>query len=68
MVDGTIDLGEYGRLIVAGMTVEQIEELVAARIESVENKRHAINVRILEANAAQVYVLGEVGSPAAYPW
>ncbi len=67
LVDGTIDLGEYGRIIVAGMTLEQIEEAVSARIESIAKKRHAINVRLLEANAAQVYVLGEVGSPAAYP-
>lgn len=67
LVDGTVDLGEYGRIIVAGMTLEQIEEAVAARIESIAKKRHAINVRLLEANAAQVYVLGEVGSPAAYP-
>lgn len=67
LVDGTIDLGEYGRIIVAGMTLEQIEDAVIVRIESIEKKRHAINVRLLEANAAQVYVLGEVGSPAAYP-
>ncbi len=33
LVDGTIDLGEYGRIIVAGMTLEQIEEAVSARIE-----------------------------------
>ena len=67
LVDGTVDLGEYGRIIVAGMTLEQIEDAVAARVESIAKKRHAINVRLLEANAAQVYVLGEVGSPAAYP-
>ncbi len=67
LVDGTIDLGEFGRLIVAGMTVEQIEEAVTSRIETITKKRHAVNVRVLEANASQVYVLGEVGSPAAYP-
>jgi polysaccharide biosynthesis/export protein len=67
LVDGTIDLGEYGRIVVAGMTVEQIEAAIETRIESIVNTRHAINVRLLEANAAQVYVLGEVGSPAAYP-
>lgn len=67
MVDGTVDLGQYGRLVVAGMTIEQIEAAVEARIESVQNRRLAVNVRLLEANAAQVYVLGEVGSPAAYP-
>ena len=67
LVDGTIDLGEYGRLIVAGMTLEQIEDAVMVRIESLTTKRHAINVRLLEANASLVYVLGEVGSPAAYP-
>lgn len=67
LVDGTIDLGEYGRIIVAGLTLEQIEEAVIARVETIAKKRYAINVRLLEANASQVYVLGEVGSPAAYP-
>ena len=67
MVDGTVDLGEYGRIVVAGMTIEQIEVAVEERVESIANKRHAVNVRLLEANAALVYVLGEVGSPAAYP-
>lgn len=67
MVDGTIDLGEFGRLVVAGMTVEQIEAAIEGRVESVQNRRLPVNVRLLEANAAQVYVLGEVGSPAAYP-
>ncbi len=67
LVDGTVDLGEYGRIVVSGMTVEQIENAIESRVETVVGKRHAINVRLLEANAAQVYVLGEVGSPAAYP-
>ena len=67
MVDGTIDLSEYGRIVVAGMTVEQIEVAIEERIESIATRRHGVNVRLLEANAAQVYVLGEVGSPAAYP-
>lgn len=67
MLDGTIDLSEYGRIVVAGMTIEQIEAAIEERIENIAQKRHAVNVRLLEANAAQVYVLGEVGSPAAYP-
>ncbi|MFO1063032.1 MAG: polysaccharide biosynthesis/export family protein [Pirellulales bacterium] len=67
MVDGTIDLGEFGRLLVSGMTVEQIETAITARIGNLKNKNVTINVRLLETNAALVYVLGEVGSPAAYP-
>lgn len=67
MIDGTIDLGEYGRVIVAGMTVEQIEDLIVERVESVTTQKHAINVRLLESNAAVVYVLGAVSSPGAYP-
>jgi polysaccharide biosynthesis/export protein len=67
LLDGTIDLGEFGRVVVAGMTVEQIEEVVETRVATVLNRRHPVNVRLLEPNGARYYVLGEVGSPAAYP-
>ncbi len=66
-IDGTIDLGGFGRIIVAGMTVEQIENLVIERIESLTGKRNAVNVQLLESNAAVYYVLGSVSSPGAYP-
>lgn len=65
-IDGSIDLGRLGRIRVAGMTVEQIEEAVENQI-AMYGEPESINVRLVETNAAQVYVIGEVGSPAAYP-
>ncbi len=65
-IDGSIDLGQLGRIRVAGMTVEQIEQAVEDRI-AIYGEREPINVRMVETNAAEVYVIGEVGSPAAYP-
>ncbi len=65
-VDGSIDLGQYGRLRVSGMPVEAIEVAIEERIREVSGKPESINVQLLEPNAAEVYVLGEVGSPGAY--
>ncbi len=65
-VDGSIDLGRYGRLRVAGMTVEQIEVAVNEQIFTVSGDREIVNVQLLESNAAQVYVLGAVGSPGIF--
>jgi protein involved in polysaccharide export with SLBB domain len=65
-IDGSIDLGKYGRIRVVGMTVEQIEQVVEDQI-ALFGERESINVKLVETNAAEVYVIGEVGSPAAYP-
>ncbi len=66
LVDGTIDLGKYGRVIVTGLTVEQTESLIVERVYEIEGKRVPVNVRLLESNAAVVYVLGAVSSPGSY--
>lgn len=65
-VDGSIDLGEFGRLRVAGMTVEAIERAIEDHLAQFVEEREAINVQLIETNAAEFYVLGEVGSPGAY--
>jgi protein involved in polysaccharide export with SLBB domain len=69
MPDGTIDLGEYGRLVVAGMTVEQIEAVVLSAVQAVAKDQTVkpINVRLNVVESAVFYVLGEVNSPGAYP-
>jgi polysaccharide biosynthesis/export protein len=69
MVDGTIDLGEYGRIVVAGMTVEQIEVAVTAAVQSLHRNAaiKPINVRLNVAESAVYYVLGEVNAPGSYP-
>jgi protein involved in polysaccharide export with SLBB domain len=69
MPDGTIDLGEYGRIVVAGLTIEQVESLVLSTVQAVEKDDvvKPINVRLNVAESAVYYVLGEVNSPGAYP-
>lgn len=65
--DGSIDLGRFGKLIVAGKTVEQIESDVAAAVQAVEPKPEEINVRLVNPQSAVYYVLGEVSSPGSFP-
>jgi len=67
LVDGTIDLGRYGRHVVAGQTVEQMETQVAAAIRDVEGTDVPINVRLTNPDGAVYYVLGEVRAPGSYP-
>ncbi|HEX5444217.1 MAG TPA: SLBB domain-containing protein [Pirellulales bacterium] len=66
--DGTIDLARYGRLIVAGKTIEQVEADVMAAIRMVETGPvDPVNVRLVNPQSAVYYVLGEVNSPGSFP-
>jgi len=66
--DGSINLGLYGRVIVAGKTVEEIEAMIRATVAA-QLKRDPgfINVRIATRESKVYYVLGEVNSPGAFP-
>jgi protein involved in polysaccharide export with SLBB domain len=66
-VDGTIELGRFGRMVVAGLTVEQIEDHIRKKIQATDGKLEPINVRIIDPQGAVFYVLGEVNSPGVYP-
>ena len=73
MADGSVDLGKYGRVIIAGMTIENAESFIAQTIVTAasledpkfEAKNARVNVRLMETNQ-RYYVLGEVNSPGAY--
>jgi protein involved in polysaccharide export with SLBB domain len=65
--DGTIDLGRYGRIRVAGRTVEEIEGMVQTAVRAVTKDAGSINVRLLNRASKVYYVLGEVNSPGAFP-
>jgi protein involved in polysaccharide export with SLBB domain len=69
MVDSTIDLAEYGRIVVAGLTIEQIEVAVTAAVQALHKDEtiKPINVRLNVAESAVYYVLGEVNAPGSYP-
>jgi len=64
--DGTIDLGAFGRLQVAGMTLEDAERAVEQRLVDMEAEPAQVNVRLMES-VERYYVIGEVQSPGAYP-
>jgi protein involved in polysaccharide export with SLBB domain len=71
--DGTIDLGVYGRPVVAGKTQEQIVDQVSAVITAKENEKEklkepiGVTVRIIGRTSKVYYVLGEVNAPGAFP-
>lgn len=66
MADGSVDLGGFGRVMVAGLTLEASETLMERTIEDSGHKPTRINVRLLEP-IDRFYVLGEVNSPGSYP-
>ncbi|WP_153558463.1 polysaccharide biosynthesis/export family protein [Roseimaritima sediminicola] len=66
MPDGTLDLAGFGRLQVAGMTLEEAEAAIEQRLVAMQASPAQVNVRLLDG-IERYYVLGEVQSPGAYP-
>lgn len=65
--DGTIDLGQYGRPVVAGLTLPAIEKVVADLVKAKEKDDVPMTVRLLARPGQVFYVLGEVNAPGAFP-
>jgi protein involved in polysaccharide export with SLBB domain len=66
--DGTIHLGSYGQMLVAGKTLDQIEAEVNARIQGQVKDAGKITARLVTRDSKVYYVLGEVNSPGAFAW
>lgn len=65
--DGSINLGRYGRLIVSGKTVEEIEAMIRGTVAlQIGRDPGFITVRIVTRDSKVYYVLGEVNSPGAF--
>jgi polysaccharide export outer membrane protein len=64
--DGTIQLGRYGRLQVAGHNLEEIEALVRALIQTQTKDAGPVTVRVVTRQSKVYYVLGEVNAPGAF--
>ncbi len=72
MPDGTVHLGRYGPIVVAGMTVTEIEQAVSDRIRAEtapEQNEEAprATVRLIDPQGQVYYVLGEVNAPGSFP-
>ncbi len=65
--DGTIDLGKFGRPVVAWKTVPQIETEIRKLIDSQSKEKSGITVRLIGRESKVFYVIGEVNAPRAYP-
>lgn len=66
--DGTIDLGQYGVLRVAGKTVLQIEAEVNHLVASRTPGAGFIDVRLVNRESKKFYVAGEVNAPGSFPF
>jgi protein involved in polysaccharide export with SLBB domain len=67
LLDGTIDLGKYGRPVVAGKTLAVIEADLKTWMKNQSNDAGAVTVRLVNRVSKVYYVLGEVNAPGAFP-
>ncbi len=65
--DGTVHLGRFGRLQVAGKTIEEIERDAAALIKTQEKEASRITARLVTRESKVYYVVGEVNAPGSFP-
>ncbi len=67
--DGTINLGQYGMVNVAGKTIQEIEDIVTAAVKAKEKDKDVgpISVRLTARVSKVYYVQGEVNSPGSFP-
>lgn len=65
--DGSINLGRYGRLVVAGKTVDEIAALIRLAVAAQTKDAGPITVRLVTRQSKVYYVLGDVNSPGAFP-
>jgi polysaccharide biosynthesis/export protein len=65
--DGTIALGRYGRPMVAGKSLDEVEAIIRAFVQSQSSSPVSISVRLASRQSKVFYVLGEVNAPGAFP-
>src|SRR5205823_5081250 len=67
LLDGTINLGRYGHVVVAGKTVTEISASVRSTVEAQTKDAGPITVRLINRVSKVFYVLGEVNAPGSFP-
>jgi protein involved in polysaccharide export with SLBB domain len=67
LLDGTINLGRYGHVVVAGKTIEEIASLLRSTVEATTKDVGPITVRLVNRVSKVYYVLGEVNAPGSFP-
>ena len=64
--DGAFSFPLIGRITAAGLTVEQLEEALRARLRAGYFRDPRVTVAVAEYRSQRVFVMGEVRSPGAY--
>ena len=64
--DGTLQFPYAGRLVVAGLTAEQVQTQLTRRLDKTF-RNPQVTVRIASFRAKQVYIEGEVHTPGSQP-
>jgi len=68
LLDGTIDLAKYGRVVVGYKTLSEVEAAVNAQLKAAGARELTVTVRFARApESKRVYVLGDVVTPGSYP-
>jgi polysaccharide export outer membrane protein len=65
--DGKIDLGEYGRVLVAGLSIEVATAQIQALVQAKTPDAGPIQVVLVGRSSKVFYVLGQVNEPGAFP-
>lgn len=65
--DGSIQLGQYGQIHAAGLTLAEIRGEAERILARTEDREVPLSVRLVEKRGEIFYVLGEVNSPGVYP-
>jgi protein involved in polysaccharide export with SLBB domain len=64
--DGTIQLGHYGHIQVAGRTIPEVEVAVKQALEAKTKNIGPISVRVVVRQSKVYYVIGEVNAPGTF--
>jgi polysaccharide export outer membrane protein len=64
--DGFVSLPLLGDVHVAGMTTNQMAQLITLRLSSYVVSAQ-VTVSVIDVRSRQVYVMGQVGKPGGYP-
>jgi polysaccharide export outer membrane protein len=65
--DGTIDLAQFGRPVVAGKSLPEIETDIQELVNAKAKEKVPVTVRLIARNSKVYYVLGEVNAPGSFP-
>mgnify|MGYP001173184281 CR=1 FL=1 len=65
--DGFLSVPAIGEVKAGGKSIKELEELISEKLDKYLKDKPTVIVSILAVNGSQVFVLGKVNAPGAYP-